>query len=548
MLDLGALKLSIQVDSGKAKNELGSFGKHAEDFKNKNTNRFKAVKVAFAAIGAATVAVSAAMAKMVVDTINTADAIDKGSQKAHMSAEAYQEWSYALDRCGISQSTLQTGMKKLTDVMTNADKSEVFTKLGVSIKDAGGEFRSQEAVFKDSIMALAQMEDGAERSALANEIFGKSATELAPLLNEGAEGVEELLTKCQELGLVMSEEDVKAGAMLKDSMDDVKASLTMIATKIGVQLMPVVQMVCDFILAHMPEIQAVASKAFSIISAAIEFVKPLLLSLVDPIQNLIAAIKKMVSSASKEGGVFQRIWDDLKLAIEAFFSFVVNVINLITAVIEGDWSAAWEAFKTILLNVLQVVLGLLGAALEAMIALLVAIGSRLASAGKAAFEKLKSALSSVWSSIVSWFSGAVQTIVSKITGIASSVYNAGRNIITSLKNGLVAAWSSVTGWITDKVNWVKNQFSSIGGAISSVVGGSHRNGLRDVPYDGYIAELHKGEMILTAAEADRYEKNQGTTAHNSTNVTVNNYSPKALNEAESARQFRKSARQLQLAF
>ena len=76
--------------------------------------------------------------------------------------------------------------------------------------------------------------------------------------------------------------------------------------------------------------------------------------------------------------------------------------------------------------------------------------------------------------------------------------------------------------------------------------GSHRTGLREVPYDGYIAELHKGEMVLTAAEANQYQKASGSTTVS--NITVNNYSPKALTEAETARQFRKTQRKLQLGF
>lgn len=66
-----------------------------------------------------------------------------------------------------------------------------------------------------------------------------------------------------------------------------------------------------------------------------------------------------------------------------------------------------------------------------------------------------------------------------------------------------------------------------------------------MPYDGYIAELHKGEMVLTSYEAKQYQK--GKTSDTRTgNIIVNNYSPKALDEAESARLFRKSQRQLAL--
>lgn len=42
------------------------------------------------------------------------------------------------------------------------------------------------------------------------------------------------------------------------------------------------------------------------------------------------------------------------------------------------------------------------------------------------------------------------------------------------------------------------------------IDGTHANSLSSVPFDGYIAELHKGEMVLTAREADRMR--QGITA------------------------------------
>lgn len=70
------------------------------------------------------------------------------------------------------------------------------------------------------------------------------------------------------------------------------------------------------------------------------------------------------------------------------------------------------------------------------------------------------------------------------------------------------------------------QVTVSGGAVD----GSHAGGLGSVPYDGYVAELHKGERVLTADEADRYNQipmgemmNAGTTqTNNQTNyVTIN---------------------------
>ena len=54
---------------------------------------------------------------------------------------------------------------------------------------------------------------------------------------------------------------------------------------------------------------------------------------------------------------------------------------------------------------------------------------------------------------------------------------------------------------------------AIGGAASKIGGwisGSHADGLNSVPYDGYIAELHKGEMVIPARQSERIRAAGGT--------------------------------------
>lgn len=161
-------------------------------------------------------------------------------------------------------------------------------------------------------------------------------------------------------------------------------------------------------------------------------------------------------------------------------------------------------------------------------------------------EGFRNAVTKVWNSIKTTVGNAISNCVSIITGIGSKMYDAGRNMFNSLWNGIKSIWTSITSWISSKIEWVKDKFSGISSLVGKITG-SHRTGLNEVPYDGYVAELHKGEMVLTAAEAKRYKKGQSTSG-TVNNITVNNYSPKALNEAESARQYRKAQRELALGF
>lgn len=81
--------------------------------------------------------------------------------------------------------------------------------------------------------------------------------------------------------------------------------------------------------------------------------------------------------------------------------------------------------------------------------------------------------------------------------------------------------------------------------------GSHANGLSYVPFNGYIAELHKGERVLTAKENEAYSKNFGVQGilnskvnkdiinnqtTNNKNIVVQFY-PQTMTEAEMERAF-----------
>jgi phage-related protein len=109
--------------------------------------------------------------------------------------------------------------------------------------------------------------------------------------------------------------------------------------------------------------------------------------------------------------------------------------------------------------------------------------------------------------------------------------SAGRAIINSLLSGLRAAWNALKSWVSSKVSWIKETFSGAKSAGNAPSGGrGHRIGLREVPYDGYQAILHKGEMVLSAAEANQYEKdlNRGS-VYNGGDITINVYGTNNMN-------------------
>lgn len=203
----------------------------------------KGLTVGIIALGAAAVATGKKLWDMAKDTAATGDEIDKQSQKLGVSAENYQKLSYAMERCGADVEDFRRGAvnisKTLDSVSKGADKAETaIGQLGVSMKKTDGSMRSTEDVLIDTIAALADMDDETKRNAAANEIFGRSYQELAPLLNSGADGIRELMQEAEDYGMVMSDEAVKASADFTDSMTRLNGTITGVKNRLAGQLLP----------------------------------------------------------------------------------------------------------------------------------------------------------------------------------------------------------------------------------------------------------------------------------------------------------------------
>jgi hypothetical protein len=201
--------------------------------------------------------------------------IDDVAQRTGLSAKTLQEFKHAAEMSGTSMEAIEGYAKKLTSTMGkyadgNKDVVGAFDELGLSAEDSKGKLKSTDEMFPQIIAKLAGMKNETERNALSMKLFGKSAADMAPLLNEGTAGVQALKDEAHKMGLVMSDEQVKAGAKFDDALTLMKSSMGAMVTKIGSEVLPMAQSMLDWFANHMPQIQAVTKVAFDIISKVVQ--------------------------------------------------------------------------------------------------------------------------------------------------------------------------------------------------------------------------------------------------------------------------------------
>lgn len=203
-----------------------------------------AARVGAAAVVATTAAVvagSAAFVNGISDVASYADNIDKMSQKLGMSAEAYQEWDFIMQHAGTSIESMQASMKTLASAAETGN--EAFEQLGLSQEEIAS--MSQEELFGATIEALQNVEDETQRTYLASQLLGRGATELGPLLNMSAEEVDNMRQEVHDLGGIMSDEAVSAGATFQDSLQNVQTALGGLKNNLLADFLPSISTVMD---------------------------------------------------------------------------------------------------------------------------------------------------------------------------------------------------------------------------------------------------------------------------------------------------------------
>lgn len=231
----------IVCDSSGFKSGLNKAESDAKSFTSRLEGIIGKAKTVLKAAGITTAVykVSKSIWNLANETSAYGDQVDKASQKLGISTKAYQQWDYVLGQNGASIESMTTAFTTLKNGMTDGTKEykRSIKALGLAYKDIS--HMSTEQAFAAIVKQLQEMPESAQKSALAVDLFGKSATELMPLLNQSAESTEELMKRAEELGIIMSEEDIASAAAFNDALDDMGRAFTSIKYKFGTQLMPI---------------------------------------------------------------------------------------------------------------------------------------------------------------------------------------------------------------------------------------------------------------------------------------------------------------------
>ena len=181
----------------------------------------KEVQEKTAKISAAAGVAAAGMVAMATKAAASADDLLTLSNVTGFSVEELQKLQYASSFVDVSMETMTGSITKLTKNM--ASGSDAFDKLGIAITDSDGNMRDATDVWYEAIEALGGIQNETERDQVSMELFGKSAMEMAGIVDDGGEALKQLGEEAEATGNILSGDAVADAVAFNDQIDELKA-------------------------------------------------------------------------------------------------------------------------------------------------------------------------------------------------------------------------------------------------------------------------------------------------------------------------------------
>ncbi|ARK21359.1 hypothetical protein [Sporosarcina ureae] len=535
--------------TGKLRDELDRTGNSGSAFGSGLKKAGKTAAIGIAAIGTASIAAGTAAFAMTKKVTDGFDHVAKTSRKMGVSSDFYQEMDYWAGQNGVSQNNMEKSMQRLNQRVGEArsgnDKySGALKSLGVDMNAVKDGTLSTEDAMSQSISALSKMTNEQDKAALASELFGtKLAQELMPAIQDGSLSMKDAKKNAKELGFVIGEDTLGAAEKFNDTWDDLTRGVQAFGVKAIAGMMPFFQGVMEFATDKLPAAQAMFTTVFDGIGTAIgwlgdkgtyvfnaikdavmdnqpalESVKSYYTKLWEKTQDLYDAAKPLFTWMGEEGipivvdalaDLVEGAFDVYNVIIDNWSKIEPFVIGIATAF--GVWKLATMA-QSAVTGIAAAKQWLLNAAMTANpVGLVITAFGILIGVGILVYknwDKIKAAAVSLWKTTKEKFASMKENILTAMQPVL--------DFFGKLKDKWDDFKSSVSNFKMPKIG-IPKVFGGDG-----LIQGSHATGLRRVPYDGYVAELHKDEQILPKSEAERYRKSKGNVVENTTSATTIN--------------------------
>lgn len=431
-MNLFNLFAKLTLDNSDYEAKMKDSQKTASSFSSKIGVAMKTGARAVAAFGTAVVAASALVAKLALNAIDYGSQIDDNAQKIGFSTEAYQFWSLVLERAGSNAEVLNMAIRNMTTFTDNLAKGQgdallTLQKLGIGYEEFMA--MTPEEQFYTLIEALQGMDDQTLKVSLAQKIFGDRVyQELLPLLNMGQGSLEDLRKEFEDLGLIMSDDTIKAMAAVGDKLDNLKNTFKVVAATIGAELLPEISLIIDGLtgLARGSDdaMQMLSDGLVGLIGKVSQALPTIINTAGDLLLNIIVGLTDILSDPKIIKSLVNVLTTLFLKVVEILPTLTSSFLDIALAILDGLLALDWG---TIILELVSTIIEILIFQLP---------------------EFILDALGKIWDKVIGLF-----------TSDKDKFIEFGKALAEMIINGLIAAFEDGLNFIVDSTNTILDGIS-----------------------------------------------------------------------------------------
>lgn len=214
----------------------------------------------------------AAIAGVGLRAVEFGDNLAKAATKAGIAGREMSTLAYAAKLADVPLEALSTSLKKMQIGLSEArtggkDQIETLHALGLEFKDL--QTLKPDQQFEVLADRISKLKDPADRTRAAVALFGKAGSDLLPMFEQGAEGIQKARIEAEKLGLSFNDEQLAKISKLDDSVKRMSASWEHFATVIAAKVAPNVTWLMD----HMSGVPRTASERVADLEDQLEMMR-----------------------------------------------------------------------------------------------------------------------------------------------------------------------------------------------------------------------------------------------------------------------------------
>lgn len=430
-------------------------------------------KVAQATKGISTAAggALAGIAGLAYKSVQAADDLNTLAKQTGLSTAELQKMQYASDLIDVSVDSITGAMTKMKKNMTSTSKDTqaAFQRIGVSVTESNGQLRDSTTVFYEVLEGLSHVANETERDTLAMQLFGRSADELAGIVDDGGAALRELGLEAEQLGLIMDQQTLDSLNNVNDSIDKLKAKangeLAQAGAKAMEALMPVFEKVLDAMSKALDYIGSLDADQIKMLATLLSVT-----AAISPVAKGVSNVTGLISKLTGTGGAIPR---------------AIEICNKLSGTVLPKVVSALKVFPGLGIT----------AAIIALVALIATKGDEIQKYINKACDFIKGLLDKLFNwlndhglTTLAAFVKSIKDFIGDIQKVLGGIIDFIRGVFTGnwqrAWQGIVNIFGGIFGGIKDLI---KAPINGVIGAINKVIGGFNK--LRSVAGKSQVSTI-----------------------------------------------------------